>query len=350
MEAVDVGGEEFAALARGPIDAVPEDGFGILGNRVEFDVHLFGNGRAAHGGEFLDLGDGGDGHDAGDDGHGDADVPAAIDEAEEDGVVEVELGDNEIGAGIDLGLEASQIGFEVGGFGMFFGIAGATETEFFREMLAQVADQINGVLEIGEPALGRFGQIGGPVAAQGEDVFDAVCGEVLEDVVDVVQPLPDAGEMGHRFELELLLDFERDLQRAGAGAAGGAVGARGEGWTQLVQARERIEEIGHRLVGLRRKELERDRRPRGLEDVADFHAVVCRDNIAIRQYVLNANRASSGRWPGMHLSTATGIKALVWRTLSPAHPGPSRVYGWCFTPSTTPLIAPAISDNSPLDT
>ena len=298
VEAIDVGGEEFAALARGPVDAVTQDGFGIVGDRVEFDVHLFGDGRAAHGGEFLDLGDVGDGHDAGDDGHGDADVAAAIHEAEEMGVVEIELGDDEIGAGIDLGLQAFEIGVEVGRLGMFLGITGASEAEFFREMFAEVTDEVDGVLEIGEPAFGWVGQVGGSVAAQGEDVFDAVGGEVFEDAVDVVQRLADAGEMGHRLELELFLDLERDLQRAGAGAATSAIGARGKGWAQLVQARERVEEIGHRLVGLRGKELERDRRPRGLEDVADFHGVACRAAVTIRQYVLNAIRASSRRWAG----------------------------------------------------
>jgi hypothetical protein len=41
-------------------------------------------------------------------------------------------------------------------------------------MFAQVTDQVDRVLEIGEPAFGRFGLVAGPVTAQGEDVFDAV--------------------------------------------------------------------------------------------------------------------------------------------------------------------------------
>jgi NAD-dependent SIR2 family protein deacetylase len=42
VETIDVGGEEFAALARGPVDAVLQDGFGIVGDGVEFDVHFSG--------------------------------------------------------------------------------------------------------------------------------------------------------------------------------------------------------------------------------------------------------------------------------------------------------------------
>lgn len=182
-------------------------------------------------------------------------------------------------------------------------------------MFAQVADQVDGVLEIGEPAFGGFGQVGGSVAAQGKDVFDAVGGEILEDAVDVLQGLADAGEMGHGFEMELFLDLERHLQRPGAGAAAGAVGARGEGGAQLVEAGERVEQIGHRLVGLGRKELERDRWPRGLEDVGDFHGAVCRASVTIWQYVLNANRASSRR-SGFRI--ATSVRSVIQGRHEPA--------------------------------
>jgi hypothetical protein len=241
MQAVNVGGEEFAALAGGPVDAVLRDGVGIVGDGVEFGEHLFGDDRAAHGGEFLDLGDVGHGHDAGDDGHGDADFAAAFDEPEEIVVDEANLRDDDIGAGIHLLLQSPQIGFEVGRFGMLLGIAGATEAEGVAEPLAEVTDQIHRVLEVREPACGRFGLAGRPVATEGKNVFDTVLREILQHTVDILERLPDAGEMGHRFEAELLFDPERDLQCASPGTAAGAVGARGEGRAQLVEVRERLQ-------------------------------------------------------------------------------------------------------------
>src|ERR1043166_4802143 len=204
------------------------NGFGGSGDGIEGLQHFLGGDRAAHGGKFFDLRDVGHRHDAGNDGDADAKAAGAFDEIEEAAVVEVELGYDELGAGIHFVFEALEVSVEVGGFRVFFGIAGATETECVREAIAKMTDEVDGIWEIRKPPFRRFRYASGPVTPEGENVFDTVLGEILENRADVGQSLADAGEMCHRFEAELLLDFERDFERPGARAAAGAVGARGE--------------------------------------------------------------------------------------------------------------------------
>ena len=274
MQAVDVGGKQFFALASGPVHAVLDDGVGVAGDGVESGKHLLWDDRAAHGGEFLDLGDVGDRHDAGNDGHRDADFPAAFDEAEEAGVVEEQLSDDEVGARIDFFPQPAKVSVEVRCLWMFLRIAGAAEAEAVAELFADVADQVDGVVEVGKPAFRRFGQAGGTVATQGEDVFDAVFGEILQRAINVIESLANAGEMRHRFKAELLFDLERDFERAGAGRASGAVGAGGERRAKFAQVRERFQQRGHSFVVLGREELEGDCGSRGFENVADFHGML----------------------------------------------------------------------------
>ena len=57
---------------------------------------------------------------------------------------------------------------------------------------------------------------------------DTVLREVLQHFTHILERLPDASEVGHGFQAELLFDVEGDFQRAGPGAPAGAVGAGGE--------------------------------------------------------------------------------------------------------------------------
>jgi hypothetical protein len=101
---------------------------------------------AAHRGEALDLFQREHGHDAGDDRDGDAGAAAFFDETVIDGVVEEELGGDEVGAGVDLGFERGEIGFGRRCFGVFLGIAADAEAEVgvarFKE-----GDEVAGVAE-----------------------------------------------------------------------------------------------------------------------------------------------------------------------------------------------------------
>src|SRR5207244_1786746 len=72
-------------------------------------VQLRRNAGAADFGEALDLLDVGDGHDAGNDGHGDAGGASARDEFKILVVVEEQLRDEKLGAGADLPDEVPQV-------------------------------------------------------------------------------------------------------------------------------------------------------------------------------------------------------------------------------------------------
>ena len=100
----------------------------ITGGFEAFD-EFFRERGAAHLRETLDLFQRQDRHDAGDDGGGDATGAAFFDEAEVDGVVEEELGGDEVAAGVDLALHVVDVGIERSGFGVFFGITGDAEAE-----------------------------------------------------------------------------------------------------------------------------------------------------------------------------------------------------------------------------
>src|SRR6187549_4105337 len=76
---------------------------------LELGQEVSGNARAAHAGEALDLRDIGDGHDARHDRHGDTNLASPLDEAKVRVGFEEELGDQEVGAAIDLQLERSEV-------------------------------------------------------------------------------------------------------------------------------------------------------------------------------------------------------------------------------------------------
>ena len=75
------------------------------------------------------LGEAGDRDHPGDDRHVDPALARRGDEVEVDAVVEEELGDQEAGAGVDLGLQVGEVGLEVGGLGVDLGEAGAADRE-----------------------------------------------------------------------------------------------------------------------------------------------------------------------------------------------------------------------------
>src|SRR5688572_8237095 len=83
--------------------------FRLIGQAIELRAEASRDRRAAHLGETFDLLDVLDRHDARDDRHGDAGGARAIDEVEVDAVVEEELSDQELRAGIDLLAEVREI-------------------------------------------------------------------------------------------------------------------------------------------------------------------------------------------------------------------------------------------------
>ena len=169
MDAVDAVGQKVGNLVDGIGDADVVHGVGfvaVFGNGpLEFD----GQGGAAHGDHVFDLALVGNRHDARFDGHLDAGDFTAFAEAVKYGIVEKHLGNQFAGTGIDLGLEVSDVGNDGLGFGMAFGIAGASDVEF-RLFFLNEGDEVAGMFKaMGPFSSRRF------VAAKGQDVFDSPC-------------------------------------------------------------------------------------------------------------------------------------------------------------------------------
>jgi hypothetical protein len=110
------------------------------------------------------------------------------------------------------------------------------------------------------------------VTAQGEDVLDPDRLDPVEGRREALAGLADAAQVRHHLERELILQRLRDLDRALAGRAAGAVGDGGEVEPQLVQRASGGEEPRPRLVRLRREELDREGRPALGDDLVDAHS------------------------------------------------------------------------------
>src|SRR4051794_6208466 len=203
---VDAGravGQQVGALHRRVGDAELGDGLLVFLARVELAEHVFGHRRAAQPGDRLDLAVVGDGHDPRDDRDLDPDRPRPVDEVVEQLVVEEQLGDEEVDAGVDLRLEVAQVVLGGGGVDVRLGEARRGDREVV--VGAQQRDELVGVLQ---PALGGH-PLGLParrVAAQREDVVDAGLADLGQRAVQLVGRRADAGEMRHRLQPVGLLD------------------------------------------------------------------------------------------------------------------------------------------------
>ena len=183
-------------------------------------------------GHALDPGDGANRHQPGDDRDVDAGGARALDEVEIDAIVEEKLGDDEVEAGVDLGLEVPDVLIEVAALHVPLGVAGAAQAERVAEALADVVHQVGGVREAARHAL-EARLAGRRIAAQHHDVLDAGVDQPLEHRADLVLAGADAGQVGHRREARLALDPLHQLDGLGARRAARAVGHRHEGRRQL---------------------------------------------------------------------------------------------------------------------
>ena len=311
VEAGDLGLEEAADLGVGPGDA---DGFGRVGvgrgGRLGFERRELGGegvgvAGAAEGGEFFDLGVRERGQEAGDDGDGDAEGAAASDEGEVGGVVEEELGGDEVGAGVHLFLEVAEVVFGRGGFGVGFGVAADAEAEF-GIVGADEGDEFAGVAKavgMGLESGGAFGR----VAAEGHEVAEAGVAELGEDAVQLGAGVADAGEVGHDLEAEAVAQDEAVFEGAFAGGAAGAIGDGDEVGAEGDESGGGVEDLARAFGGLGREEFDRDQGAAGLEEGRDGLAGV-RHRIKIYGYVDmckgNSIEATTGN--------AQEVKVLTW--------------------------------------
>ena len=101
--------DQVDALRRGIGCSKFLDGLRISSDPRQIFGDFFWKGDAALGSESLDLPRIGNGHDSGNDGHGNADSSGSADKIIEQGIVEEELRDEKFGSRVDLALQLGQI-------------------------------------------------------------------------------------------------------------------------------------------------------------------------------------------------------------------------------------------------
>ena len=194
--------------------------------------------------------------DARDDRDRDPGGPDLLQVAQVDLVLEEELGDRLIGAGIDLGLQGVDVGVQRGRLGMLLGVG--------RDRDLEVADPLDPLHQFGGRGVAfRMGPVGvadalGRVAAQGHDVAHARVPVGLHHRVDLVAGGVHAGEVGGGLEAGLADHPGDRVVGALAGRAAGPVGHRDEARLERREALDGVPEDLLHLVGLRREELDRD--------------------------------------------------------------------------------------------
>ncbi len=276
-------------------DADRANPFGVALGGFEPIHEVLGDFRAAHLGDALDLRGVGDRPDPRDDLGVDARLPRALDEREVVGVVEEQLGDEEIDACVDLLLQVSQIGAGVRGFRMLFRVARAGEAKVVAR-----ADELDELGRVAEPALRlrerRFAARW--IAAQREHVLDAEVAEPIEGFDDVGLGDADAREVRHRLDARIAFDAVDQIHRQSSRAAAGAPGDRDVRRRVRRELFHRAKELLDARFVLRREELERVSGGFASELVDDLHR--SRDGRVVprgrRCQEASGRESSRGRW------------------------------------------------------
>ena len=115
------------------------------------------------------------------------------------------------------------------------------------------------------------------IAPQSEDVADTGGGIAFQDFFDFRLVVPDAREVGDRVEAGGGLDPHHELVGHLARRAAGPVGHAHERRLERLELPDVFEELVQRLRGLRREELERERRGAFFQDIGDVHGVTSRE-------------------------------------------------------------------------
>ncbi|CAB4605689.1 unannotated protein [freshwater metagenome] len=95
------------------------------------------------------------------------------------------------------------------------------------------------------------------IAGQRQDVRYAGGLVLVEQRIDLVAGVADAGEMGHRRDADVLFDVDHHVAGALTGGTTGAIGDRHERRIERSEIGDGLLERACGLVGLRREELER---------------------------------------------------------------------------------------------
>lgn len=152
-------------------------------------------------------------------------------------VVEEKLRRDESGAGVHLPFQMLEVFFPRAGFGVLFRIARDPETKSSRA--GDLLGQLVGVVEsVGMRRKRRLSFR--RVAAQGQDVFDPVVRQFLQDGADLRFRVADAGEVSHRLDAEGVFDARHQLQGLRARRASGAIGDRDKVRLECFQSLNRL--------------------------------------------------------------------------------------------------------------
>jgi hypothetical protein len=222
----------------------------VVAETLHFQAQPARDIRAAVVREARELGEIADGHDSRDDGHGDADCFAVVDEAEIGIGVEEILGDRRVGTGLELALEVREVVPGTARLGMEFRIAGDLNVEVIAGLLSNERDQFVRMAQFA-----RARGAGGQVAAQGHHMVDALCPVQLEGRRDVGARRADAGDV-RGGGMARGLDLEHRLERPVAGRAARPVGAGEEPGLELRELLPGRAQPLHPFRGFRRDELE----------------------------------------------------------------------------------------------
>ena len=169
--------------------------------------------------------------------------------------IPAELADDEVGAVVLLLLQERDVSLEAAALDVAFRRASDRDGELVTELFADELDQLGGIVQV---AVGA-GPAEGQVAAQGEHVVDAVIQIGLQLFLDVFLGVADAGEVGNRGALAILLDLVQNFQiladvgAAGAVSTGNIVRLKG---VEFVQNSVLAAQLFHAHVRLGRENLE----------------------------------------------------------------------------------------------
>ena len=204
-------GQQVGALQRRVGDAEVGHRARVVDAHVELGDQVGRDHRAAHLRDAPDLAVVGDRHDPRHDRHVDADLARPRHEVVVEGVVEEQLRDQEARARVDLLLEVAQV--RLGRLGVDVDLGEARRAD--RELGVLVADQLDQLARVAQPALGR-----GPlrlalrrVAAQREHVLDPGVAHPVQRRAQLLGRRVDAREVRHRLQAEVLLDAGDDVDR-----------------------------------------------------------------------------------------------------------------------------------------
>jgi enterochelin esterase-like enzyme len=268
VEPVDAVGQQVLALLGRVLDAGGIDRLRIRFQALEVNQQRVRDLRAAHRDKPLDLRDVEDRHDPGHDRHLDPHHPGRVAEAVELRVVEEQLRHDEAPAVVDFALQVFEISRHVEALRVAFGIARDADAE-----LVASADEFDQLVGIREAAFGgdEIGLARLRVAAEGQDVADAGVPQFVHDPAQFLGGVADAGEVGHRADLQLVLDALDQIDGLLAGAPAGAIGDGDVAGVQRVQFADRPVELREPLLVLGREKLERYRRLPQPNDLVNPH-------------------------------------------------------------------------------